>query len=116
MPAPRPHPRCWYGHERSGARLLGQVVPICIPELEAVRVAQILTIAAELAQAYKWALAKPGLRRQLNADTRISLAAAMRFSATDFLQVRAGKRELELIIVPLQDSWDTVLQHSCAAL
>lgn len=64
-----------------------QVVPICIPELEAVRVAQVLTIAAELGQAYKWALAEPALRAQLAPDTRISLATALRFTASDFLQV-----------------------------
>jgi hypothetical protein len=64
-----------------------QVVPVCVPELEQVRVAQVLTIAAELAQAYKWALADPKVRRELNLETRVSLAAAARFTATDYLQV-----------------------------
>lgn len=66
-----------------------QVTPVCVPELEQVRVAQILTISAELAQAYKWALADPDLRSQLNLETRVSLAAASRFTATDYLQARA---------------------------
>lgn len=61
---------------------------MCVPELEQVRVAQILTISSELAQAYKWASADPALKRQLNRETRFSLMAAARFSATDYLQAR----------------------------
>ncbi len=66
-----------------------QVVPICVPELEQVRVAQILTISSEIAQAYKWATADRALKRQLNRETRFSLMAAARFSATDYLQARS---------------------------
>lgn len=65
-----------------------QVVSICVPELEQVRVAQILTISSELAQAYKWAMAVPATKRALNRETRFSLLAAARFSATDYLQAR----------------------------
>lgn len=64
-----------------------QVVPICVPELEQVRVAQTLTIAAEVAQAYKWALADRRLRAEMGLETRVSLAAAQQFTATDYLQV-----------------------------
>jgi hypothetical protein len=63
------------------------VVPICVPELEQVRVAQILTISSEMAQAYKWAMADPELRRLFNTETRLSLTVAAKFSATDYLQV-----------------------------
>lgn len=58
-----------------------------MPELELVRVAQILTISSELCQAYKWAMADPELQAQFNIETRISLTAAALFSATDYLQV-----------------------------
>ena len=64
-----------------------QVVPICVPDLELVRVAQILTISSELCQAYKFAVADARLRKQFNLETRVSLAAAARFTATDYLQV-----------------------------
>lgn len=60
-----------------------------MPDLEQVRVAQILTISSEIAQAYKWATADPNLKRQLNRETRFSLMAAARFSATDYLQARS---------------------------
>lgn len=64
-----------------------EVVNICIPELEFVRVSQILTIGCELAEAYKQALSTPGLRRQFTLETRMSMMAAERFTATDYLQV-----------------------------
>jgi len=67
-----------------------QVVPICIPELELVRVAQIVTISSELCQAYKFALADGALRSQFNLETRVSMAAAASFSATDYLQARCS--------------------------
>ena len=67
-----------------------QVVDICIPELELVRVAQILTISSELRQAYKAALLQRHLRCQLSPDTRLSMAAAACFTATDYLQVAFG--------------------------
>ncbi len=50
------------------------------------RCAQVVTIAAELAQAWKWALADGRARRRLTAETRVSLAQAARLSATDYLQ------------------------------
>ena len=58
-----------------------------MPELELVRVAQILTISSELCQAYKFAAASSSLRKQFNLETRVSLAAAAQFTATDYLQV-----------------------------
>ena len=58
-----------------------------MPELELVRVAQILTISSELCQAYKFAAANRSLRKQFNLETRVSLAAAAQFTATDYLQV-----------------------------
>ena len=59
---------------------------MCLPELELVRCAQVVTIAAELAQAWKWALADGRARRRLSPETRVSLAQAARLSATDYLQ------------------------------
>lgn len=70
--------------------LLAQVVPICVPDLELVRVAQILTISSEMCQAYKFAMANSKLRKQFNMETRVSLAAAARFTATDYLQVMSN--------------------------
>jgi hypothetical protein len=70
-----------------------QIVDVCIPELEYVRVAQILTIGCEIAEAYKHALATPELRRQFTLETRMSLGAAERFTATDYLQVWLVSRE-----------------------
>lgn len=58
-----------------------------MPDLELVRVAQILTISSEMCQAYKFAMADSKLRSQFNLETRVSLAAAARFTATDYLQV-----------------------------
>lgn len=63
-----------------------QVVPVCVPELELTRVSQLLTIGAELRQAHLAALLDPARRRRLQPDTRVTLACAARFSATDLLQ------------------------------
>ena len=63
------------------------MVEVCIPELELVRVAQMVCIGCEIAQAHKQSWADPELRRQLNPDTRGTMANATRFLATDFLQV-----------------------------
>ena len=60
-----------------------------MPDLELVRVAQILTISSEICQAYKFAMADSKLRKQFNLETRVSLAAAARFTATDYLQVQS---------------------------
>lgn len=73
---------------------------MCVPELEQVRVAQILTISSELAQAYKWATADPALKRALNRETRFSLMAAARFSATDYLQARITAHYLPALPCP----------------
>ena len=58
-----------------------------IPELELVRVAQMVSIGCEIAQACKKAYADPITRSQMNAETRVTLASTTRFCATDFLQV-----------------------------
>ena len=58
-----------------------------IPELELVRVAQMVSIGCEIAQACKKAYANPLKKRQMNLETRVTLASTTRFSATDFLQV-----------------------------
>jgi len=61
---------------------------VCIPELELTRVAQLVTIGAELRQAHAGALRGAALRRRLQPDTRVTLACAARFTATDLLQAR----------------------------
>ncbi len=61
---------------------------MCIPELELTRVAQLVTIGAELRQAHAGALRGAALRRRLQPDTRVTLACAARFTATDLLQAR----------------------------
>ena len=63
------------------------MVDIAIPELEAARVAQLLTIGAELAAAYQEPMRQPHLRKQLACDTQIALSLAASFTATDLLQV-----------------------------
>jgi Asp-tRNA(Asn)/Glu-tRNA(Gln) amidotransferase A subunit family amidase len=80
------HPHFFRLHHPSFILFSDQLVDICLPELELVRCAQVVTIAAELAQAWKWALADGRQRRRLTAETRISLAQAARLSATDYLQ------------------------------
>ena len=74
-----------------------QVVDIEIPELELVRVAQMVSIGCEIAQACKGAYSNPKTRQQMNFDTRITLASTSRFLATDFLQVRTPKWLIELL-------------------
>ena len=69
-----------------------QVVPVCVPELELTRVSQLLTIGAELRQAHLAALVDPARRRRLQPDTRVTLACAARFSATDLLQAGLALR------------------------
>ncbi|KAK9841850.1 hypothetical protein WJX81_007196 [Elliptochloris bilobata] len=68
-----------------------EVVPVCMPELELTRVSQLLTIGAELRQAHLGALLSPALRRRLQPDTRVTLACAARFSATDLLQAQKAR-------------------------
>ena len=70
-----------------------QVTYISIPGLEAARLAQLLTIGAELASAYKGSLAEHCT--QLNCDTQITLALAGAFSAIDLLEVRDALTELK---------------------
>eukprot|EP00884_Botryococcus_braunii_P016489 jgi/Botrbrau1/3523/Bobra.341_2s0050.1 len=65
-----------------------EIEDICIPELEYVRVSQILTIGCELAEAYKHALSTPSLRHQFTLETRMSMGVSERFTATDYLQAQ----------------------------
>lgn len=58
-----------------------------IPELELVRVAQMISIGCEIAEACKPAYAHQPTRRRMNLDSRVTLASTSRFLATDFLQV-----------------------------
>ena len=71
----------------TSCRCFWQVVEVTIPELELVRVAQMVAIGCEIAQACKHAYADPRKRRQMNLETRVTLASTSRFLATDFLQV-----------------------------
>ena len=64
----------------------GQVVSVPVSELEAARVASLVSVGAELAQTNKHALLA---KQDLAPDTRATLLMASRFTAMDYLQVRA---------------------------
>ena len=64
-----------------------QVQSIEIPDLEVARVAQLVSVGAELAQVYKHFLARKKMQRYLGNDTHAALLVASAFTATDFLQV-----------------------------
>lgn len=81
-------------HKAANACRTAQVVPVCVPELELTRVSQLLTIGAELRQAHRAALLDPARRRRLQPDTRVTLACAARFSATDLLQACLAQSRL----------------------
>ena len=66
-----------------------QVLDVEIPSLEAVKAAQMASVGCEIAQAWKIAYLDKAKRRQLNLESRITLANAYKFTATDFLQVIA---------------------------
>jgi len=65
------------------------VVDVEIPELELVRVAQMISIGCEIAEACKAAYSQQPTRRKMNLDSRVTLASTARFLATDFLQARS---------------------------
>lgn len=54
--------------------------------LELARVAQVVSVGAELAQAYKYT----ATGQHLAADTRVMLRVASHFTAADYLQVDAS--------------------------
>lgn len=62
------------------------MVAVEIPELELVRAAQMVAIGCEIAQACKPAYLDARKRRQMNLETRVTLASTTRFLATDWLQ------------------------------
>lgn len=64
-----------------------QVIDIEIPELESIRAAQMASVGCEIAQACKPAYSDMRKRRQMNLDSRLTLANAFSFTATDYLQV-----------------------------
>ena len=76
-----------------------QVVSVALPELEKARVAQLLTIGAELAAAY------PSNRAALNCDTQITLAVADDFTAGDLLEVRHGPTAVQLACLAPEQNW-----------
>ena len=63
-----------------------QIADVTIPELEMVKVAQMVSIGCEIAQACKAAYSNPCTRRQMNLETRFTLASTTRFLTTDFIQ------------------------------
>ncbi|KAK9810013.1 hypothetical protein WJX72_003338 [[Myrmecia] bisecta] len=70
--------------ESSGA----EVVPICVPELELLRVAHIAAISSDAIQEHQVALRTPKYRRQINNDVRLSMRIAERFTASHYLQAQ----------------------------
>lgn len=93
-----------------------QIVTISIPELELVRCAQIVTIAAELAQAYSPALSNPTLRTALAPETRVSLAMASRLTATDFIQAAQVRARLMTHFERVFSKCDVVAAPACGTV
>ena len=62
-----------------------QVVPVAIPELNGCRISHAITIAAEVCHQLRHVLAKPALRRRLGGDVRLTLSAAEKVTASDYL-------------------------------
>ena len=98
--------------EAAGATL----VDVCLPELELVRCAQVVTIAAELAQAYKPALATAAGRRRFAPETRVSLAQAGRLSATDYIQALKIRARLLTHIRRLLTQCDILAAPTCGTV
>lgn len=80
------------------------------------RCAQIVTIAAELAQAYAPALADPSLRRRLAPETRVSLAMASRLRATDFIQAAQVRARLMTHFERVFSTCDVVAAPACGSV
>jgi Asp-tRNA(Asn)/Glu-tRNA(Gln) amidotransferase A subunit family amidase len=90
--------RPWFGHASAavvaacdallaGLRDLGvQVREVSIPDLEAARLAQVVTILAEMATSMEQYL--PAHRREFAYTTRVSLAMGRAFTARDYLQAQ----------------------------
>jgi len=74
--------------ERGGAT----VREIAIPELEDGRVAHVITIAAEMAQALSWCYAEHC--REHGLDVRINLALARAFTARDYIQAQRARTRM----------------------
>ena len=74
--------------ERSGAT----VREVAIPELEDGRVAHVITIAAEMAQALSWCYAEHC--REHGLDVRINLALAREFTARDYIQAQRARTRM----------------------
>lgn len=93
-----------------------QLVAITLPELELVRCAQIVTIAAELASAYAPALAHAPTRRRLAPETRVSLATAARLTAPDFIQAAQARTRLMTHFRRAFERCDVIAAPACGTV
>ena len=66
-----------------------QVVPVTIPDLELVRVAQTAVVSSEAAQGFKWALNNSKWRRKMGLDVQFTFKTAGEFTAVQLVQVRS---------------------------
>eukprot|EP00198_Chlamydomonas_reinhardtii_P010447 XP_001699784.1 predicted protein [Chlamydomonas reinhardtii] len=69
--------------ERCGA----QVVAVCVPDLEPLRVAHTVTIVSEMAQNFRERATNPRLRSAFNPESRLALANSRFWNSADYIQV-----------------------------
>jgi Asp-tRNA(Asn)/Glu-tRNA(Gln) amidotransferase A subunit family amidase len=67
-------------------------VPVTVPDLELVRVAQSATVGAEATGSFRWALTNPRYFRQLGPDVRVTFAASRMFTAQDYIAAARIRR------------------------
>ena len=70
-------------------RLGGEIVPVCIPELELLRVAHTLTIVSEMRQAMHRHFADAKTRARMNPDVTTNLTVATKLRAFEYIQAQA---------------------------
>ncbi|MBN1147348.1 MAG: amidase [Anaerolineales bacterium] len=73
-------------------RLGASLRQVVIPDLEAGRVAHVITIVAEMSQALDWAYAQH--RKEFGLDVRSNLALARQFTARDYLKAQQVRTRL----------------------
>ncbi|PNW86966.1 hypothetical protein CHLRE_02g103350v5 [Chlamydomonas reinhardtii] len=70
--------------ERCGA----QVVAVCVPDLEPLRVAHTVTIVSEMAQNFRERATNPRLRSAFNPESRLALANSRFWNSADYIQAQ----------------------------
>ncbi|KAG2454611.1 hypothetical protein HYH02_000452 [Chlamydomonas schloesseri] len=70
--------------ERCGA----QVVGVCVPDLEQLRVAHTVTIVSEMAQNFRERVTNPRLRTAFNPESRLALSNSRFWNSADYIQAQ----------------------------